>query len=89
MAVQEKWSVLYIDNIRHNKELSLELLAKAWSLFPDKDILPELVDLLADKDESVRMSAVDIIIAINDKSVLPYLICGTFAAGKIFARQGG
>ena len=82
LAVQEKWSVLYIDNIRHNKELSLGLLAKAWSLFPDKDILPELVDLLADKDESVRMSAVDIIIAINDKSVLPYLIAALLQPEK-------
>lgn len=74
IAREEKWLMQYIANIRMSKTYSLELIAKAWKASPDKEILPQLVELLSDKDEAVRMAGVDIIAAIEDKAILPYLI---------------
>jgi len=73
LLLDECWLGQYAAGLK-DKDKSKEVLLKAWRLFPDVKLLPELVELLADKDENVRMTAVWLLTSIKDERSLPYLV---------------
>jgi hypothetical protein len=73
LLLDEGWLGQYAAGLK-DKDKSKEVLLKAWRLFPDVKLLPELVELLADKDENVRMTAVWLLTSIKDERSLPYLV---------------
>ncbi|MGI5892185.1 MAG: HEAT repeat domain-containing protein [Bacillota bacterium] len=88
LLFDEGWLNKYADALT-DKNKNCEVLFKAWKYFPDARLLPALVDLLADKEEAVRMAGVWLLTAIKDKRSLPYLVAALLQPKKYLTARVG
>ncbi len=73
IAVREDWLEQVLVQVYQGAADSRDFLA-VWTYFAQEDFWGDLVELLAAREEPVRVTGVEIITAIGDRRFLPYLV---------------
>ena len=73
LAQQERFMRLYISRLG-DPRFDIETGLSLWAVDPDESALPALVELLGNRDEDVRMAAVNFLSQLKDKRTIPYLV---------------
>ncbi|MGI6361729.1 MAG: HEAT repeat domain-containing protein [Bacillota bacterium] len=88
LSIEEGWLVKYTKELSH-ADKNKETLLASWRIFPDSRVLPQLVELLAHKEESLHLDGVWLLNTINDKRCLPYLVAALLQPQKYLTARVG
>ncbi len=89
IAKEDAWLIQSLNCSQISPSLNGKAWAKIWQIIPNEAVFPAIIEFLAAKDEALRMWGVEIIAAINDERIIPYLLAALLQPKKYLPARVG